>query len=130
MVARSIPFSLVFLCAAAAAEGGTESTEARYQAERAACAQLQGAEERATCLREAAAARNAATQGQLNDANNEFERNALARCNALPRSEQDMCLRRTRGEGVVKGSVSEGGIYREYKEITLPSSVPPGDATQ
>jgi hypothetical protein len=26
--------------------------------------------------------------------------------------------------------VSEGGIYREYKEITLPDSVAPDDARQ
>jgi hypothetical protein len=134
MFFHKIRFSFVILFAAtagAAAAGGgqTDAVEGRYQAERAACGLKEVGEDRATCLREAAAARGEALRGHPNDAEDNYERNALARCDALPQSERDLCLRRTRGEGVVKGSVSEGGIYREYKEITLPS-VPPESAAR
>jgi hypothetical protein len=129
MYSNTIRFSFAVLyaaAAAAAAAGGApaDGVEARYQAERTACAQREQADDRATCLREAAAARSDALRGELTDAQSDYERNALARCDALPQSERDLCVRRTRGEGVVQGSVSEGGIYREYREITLPPEQP------
>lgn len=102
--------------------------ETRYQSERAACDSRQSTEDRATCLREAAAVRDAGRRGQLDDAPNVYERNMLARCEALPEVDRDICRRRTRGEGLTTGSVSGGGIFREYREITLPPIEPPGDA--
>jgi hypothetical protein len=98
--------------------------ERRYQSERAACDSGQPSEDRATCLREAAAARDATKGGQLDESQDVYERNALARCDALPQADRDICRRRTRGEGVTTGSVSGGGILREYREIILPSEIP------
>jgi hypothetical protein len=112
-----------------AADGNKMSdAEVRYQSERAACNSRSG-EDRATCLREAAAARAEAKRGELGGAQNSYEKNALARCDALPAADRDVCARRIRGEGVTKGSVAEGGIYREYKEVTLPSVTSPGSAS-
>ncbi|MFC7514657.1 hypothetical protein ACFQUU_06545 [Herbaspirillum sp. GCM10030257] len=118
-----LAFGIVSAGTVAATGANANDIQARYQTESAACRQLPVAEERTACLREAAAARNEALNGQLSDAQETYERNALARCNALPVSDQEMCKRRTRGEGVVSGSVSEGGVYREYRQITMPDAV-------
>lgn len=109
---------------ALAANDRAADIEALYQRERAACESGQSGQDRASCLQEAAAARDAAKRGQLDDAQADYERNALARCEALPADERDSCVRRTRGEGETRGSVSDGGIYREYRELTLPGSAP------
>ena len=117
-----LAFGIVSAGAIAAGSANADDIQARYRTESAACRQLPVADERTTCLREAAAARNDAVNGQLSDAQEIYERNALARCNALPESDQELCRRRTRGEGVVSGSVSEGGVYREYRQITMPDA--------
>ena len=112
------------LCAYAIAAGDKPSpdADARYQQERAACNSGQSSEDRATCLREAAAAHEAARHGQLAEPQENYRQNALARCQALPASDRDACRRRTLGQGETEGSVSSGGILREYREITLPDA--------
>ncbi|WP_420475441.1 hypothetical protein [Noviherbaspirillum sp. ST9] len=114
----------VLLCSSvhAADDAKLKDIEARYQSERAACESVQ---DKAACLRDAAAAREAARRGQLDAAQGNFDQNALARCAALPVEERDACVRRVRGEGVTEGSVKEGGVMREYREYTLPSAPPP-----
>ena len=107
---------------AAADDARMAEIEARYQRERSACEQAQ---DKPACLREAAAAREAARRGVLDTGQGSFERNALARCANLPVEERDACVRRTRDEGVTQGSVGEGGIIREYREYTLPSQQAP-----
>lgn len=109
---------------ASAADRKPSNAEARYQQERAACESGQSTEDRATCLREAAAARAAARNGQLDEPQENYEKNALARCEALPPADREACRHRTRDEGVTEGSVAGGGIIREYREITLPPATP------
>jgi hypothetical protein len=109
--------------AAAAPAGAAPDLEARYQQERAACANGKSAEDRATCLREAAAAHDAARHGELDEPEDNYAANALARCAALPAADRDVCRHRMR-EGATEGSVSGGGIIREYREITLPPAAP------
>ena len=127
---RNIACNLIFLAfaAPALAADAQQEIEARYRSERAACESGKSPQDRATCLREAAAAREAARQGQLDSAPGSYEKNALARCEALPEAERDLCRRRTRNEGETRGSVSEGGIYREYREVTLPPVTPQNGA--
>lgn len=126
-----LAFAAAFTHASAAPADGHQEREieARYQRERAVCESGRSQQNRETCLREAAAARDAARRGQLADAPNNYEQNALARCEALPPKERDLCRRRTRGEGETRGSVNEGGIYREYREITLPELQAPQQTT-
>lgn len=114
------------LCAPSIAADNSKlkDIEARYQAERKACDNAPPSVDRTACLREAAAARNEARRGVLNGAAPSYEQNAQARCDALPAEERDACIRRVRNEGVTKGSVTEGGVYREYKELDLPSATP------
>lgn len=124
IIAGLLGAASLLLSASATAEDNArlQDIDARYQSERAACERTPPNQDRAACLREAAAARDAARRGQLDGAQNNYEQNALARCDALPAEERDLCRRRARGEGETKGSVSEGGIYREYRELTLPST--------
>lgn len=118
--------ALLCTCVHAADEAQLKEIESRYQSERAAC---ESAPDKAVCLRDAAAAREAARRGQLESAQDGYDRNALARCAALPVEERDACARRVRGEGVTQGSVQGGGVMREYREYTLPSpQVPAGES--
>ena len=45
----------------------------------------------------------------------------MERCVPLPAADQEDCVRRMNGEGIVRGSVEEGGIYRELHR-TVPLS--------
>lgn len=118
---RPATLAAALLCASvqAADDAKLKDIEARYQSERAAC---ESALDKAACLRDAAAAREAARHGQLESGQGSYDQNALARCAALPVEERDACARRVRGEGVTQGSVKEGGVMREYREYTLPSA--------
>src|SRR5438874_13799544 len=87
--------------------------QARYQQERAACANGQSHQDRATCMREAGAALNEARHGQLNDRGADYQRNTLQRCEALPAQDRDACHARMTGQGHTEGSVEQGAILRE-----------------
>jgi hypothetical protein len=107
--------AIAWACAPTLAQGGRASAEAdvAYQRERATCLNLPSAEERATCLREAAAAQAQRRKGATPEDAAAFERNALQRCDALPGDDRKDCIARMRGEGSTSGSVSGGGILRE-----------------
>ncbi len=107
----------------AAAATGSAAVEAEYRQEVARCTSGQSNEDRATCLREAGAARQAARQGNLTSATpDDYQRNQLRRCDALPASEKEACIARME-KGTVSGSVDGGGILREYREY-VPAQAP------
>ena len=83
----------------------------RYQQERATCLSGQSHEDRRTCLKEAAAAYQAARHGGLSNPGN-FARNATGRCDAQPEGERQACIQRILGAGSVEGSIEEGGLVR------------------
>jgi hypothetical protein len=103
--------------AAAAAGGKLSDAQARYQQDRAACNSGQSYQDRATCLREAAAALQAAKRGGADEGAAAYEQNRLLRCDRVAVEEREDCLRRMRGEGTVSGSVEGGGVYRELRTI-------------
>jgi hypothetical protein len=105
---------------AAAADGKLSEAQARYEQDRAACMSGQSQQDRATCLREAGAALQAAKRGGIGDGQSSYEQNQLMRCDRLPAGDREDCLRRMRGEGTVSGSVEGGGIYRELR-TTVPA---------
>ncbi|WP_151445564.1 hypothetical protein [Lacisediminimonas profundi] len=100
------------------------SSNALSQAGAAACAGRSG-EERATCLREEAAARQELKRGRLDDAGADYRKNALERCRPLSGPERDDCIRRVEGGGVSSGSIESGGIYRETRSLEPGPSPPP-----
>ena len=90
--------------------GGTSADT--YRDEVAVCGHIQ--QDRAACVREAGAARQAAAQGQLTAAP-DYLQNALARCGRQPQMERSACEARVRGTGQtnIEGSVLGGGVIRE-----------------
>jgi hypothetical protein len=116
-------FALLFasLMASAAEPVRPASAHRQYLEERAYCLSGRSAQDRATCLREAGAARNEATSGKLADASADFEKNRIARCSYQKGNDYGYCVRRMRGEGTVSGSVEGGGILRELV-VTLPAA--------
>lgn len=127
-----VPCAAALLCTPALAADAARMADidARYRAERAACESGPPGQDRTACLRDAAAARDEARRGVLNGIGQDYEQNAVARCAALPPEERDSCVRRVRGEGTTDGSVGGGGIYREYREYTLPGATPQDGATK
>lgn len=92
----------------------------------AACAGKTG-EAAATCQKEEAAARQEEKRGELQSGIN-YRDNALARCDPLTGNDKEDCLRRVEGEGMARGSVESGGIYRETRTITI-GPTPGGQAS-
>lgn len=117
-----------------AADPVPQTPQQRYEAERALCVSGLSHQQRADCLREAGAARTEANRGTLMHENEPYRSNALKRCDRLPPDDRESCLARMRGEGgIVRGSVEEGGIYRERRELVPAAPAPrqiPGPAPQ
>lgn len=103
------------------------ASSASMEAQRAAC-QRAAHEDRQACLREIGAARQEAQRGRLADGGNDsvYQRNALRRCDRLPAADQADCRARIT-QGATSGSVKEGGVLREYREVVPagPSSAAP-----
>ena len=111
-----------FSAAAGAAGTGLSEAQAKYQTDRAACMSGETHQDRATCLREAGAALVEARRNGLTAAtDSQYVQNRFERCVPLPPADQEDCVRRMNGEGIVRGSVEEGGIYRELSR-TVPLS--------
>ncbi len=120
--------AVLTLCAAGAMLAATVATagpgmsdaQARYQKDRAACMSGNTHQDRATCLKEAGAALVEARRGGLTTTTEStYMQNSMDRCVPLPAADQEDCVRRMNGEGIVRGSVEEGGIYRELSR-TVP----------
>jgi len=107
--------AMAWACAPTLAQGSsaTADASATYQRERAACLSMQSAEDRATCLREAAATQAQRRKGVAAEDAAAFDRNAQQRCDALSGDERKDCVARMQGQGSTSGSVSGGGILRE-----------------
>jgi len=104
------------LAASFGAAAQDRSAQAVYQAERKACMEGRTTnDDRATCLREVAAAYAEARRGRLSNNVSDAQKheNALLRCREQPASERADCERMARGEGKVSGSVAEGAILKE-----------------
>lgn len=86
---------------------------ARHRQERTSCLNVQEAEARADCVRDADAAYGHARRNRPSDIVAPFARNASLRCDALRGDDRRDCLARMDGQGTTTGSVAGGGIYRE-----------------
>ena len=109
------------LCSAAAlAAPSTAATEAqaRYRQDMAACNSGQTNQDLATCRREAGSALSEARRGRLTDAPNQYQQNALQRCNAHQGEDRLACEARMGSAGTTEGSAAEGGILRQGVIIT------------
>jgi hypothetical protein len=103
---------------------GASQAQQRYQQERAACLSGQSQQDRATCLREAGAAREEARRGRLDNgagASASLEQNAVARCNAQPAADREACVQRIMGAGSTQGGVESGGLIRQTETPVTPA---------
>lgn len=124
---RSILFALLALggmagttlaSAAGARHGESDST---YQRELAVCGHNQ--QDRAACIREAGAARQAAARGGLTSAP-DYRANALQRCGLQQAGDRADCEARVLGgsgntAAGIEGSVMGGGVIRESVTTTV-----------
>lgn len=92
---------------------GGGAAEAQYRQDRQACNSSESNQDRATCLKEAAAALAESRRNRLSDGGADYQRNALARCDVQPEADRADCRALARGEGVTRGSVEQGGVIRE-----------------
>jgi hypothetical protein len=100
--------------AAWAAGKANAELEAQYKQERAECTSGRSSQDRATCLKEAAAAYGEAKKNNLNTSGDgSLARNAMKRCDAQPQADRADCRARINGQGTTKGSVAGGGLIRE-----------------
>lgn len=117
---------LLFANAAIAADHGNLSgAKVQYEKDRALCLSGQSGQDQKTCLREAGAALSEARRGTLGGESSSYAENALIRCQAQPAEDREACQQRVEGAGTTSGSVSGGGILREYREIEVPAVAPP-----
>jgi hypothetical protein len=109
--------------AVAAPNSAQAQAQAQFERERAACISGQSHQDRATCMKEAAAALAEARRGGLSSAT----ASPTARCAVLKGDQYDACIARMQGAGVTSGSVEAGGIYREliYPDPSEPGSARP-----
>ena len=123
---KTLSFSLAALALSAASAwaaphpgpaGTADRALARYEHDRAECLSGKTSEDRKTCLREAGAALEQARHGGLDVAHEDYQANEAQRCDPLPADDKAACLALVRGRGTVSGSVADGAIVREYRQI-------------
>lgn len=112
------------ISSAALAAGAASDVDAQYKKEMEVCNSGKSNQDKATCIREAGAARDEARRSRLGDGNqaSQYEKNALDRCNALPASDKEACIARMK-QGSTSGSVEGGGVIRELR-TTVPATSP------
>jgi len=115
---------------AAGAAGAATNTdiETRYRIDVERCNTGQTNQDKATCLREAGAARDEARRSRLTNANESYRQNETARCQALPVEQRDECMLQMSGQNTTtQGSVGAGGVLRETT-IEVPGTPVPAPA--
>ncbi len=116
--ASALVIGLAALGGAAHVFAASKAETSDYQQQVATCNNGSSNEDKATCLREAGAAKQAAARGGLSNPDAaQLKENALRRCEGLPQSDRIDCEKRINGQGRVEGSVAEGGILRETVTI-------------
>ncbi|MDN6882352.1 hypothetical protein QMO14_01935 [Variovorax sp. CAN2819] len=113
--------ALTVTTAAFAAPPARGEAPGTYQQELAVCGHNQ--QDRAACIREAGAARQAAARGGLTSAP-DYRANALARCGLQQPADRPACEARVLGsmgntKASVDGSVMGGGLIRESVTTTM-----------
>ncbi len=116
------PVFATALCAfsvSAQAQSAPQNAQARYLQDIEKCRTHNTQDSLATCLREAGAARDASSKGQLTGPGAEAATNATQRCEAFQTAaEQADCVRRVQSTPA-SGSVESGGVLRESVTTTI-----------
>lgn len=106
----------------AGAAPGTTGIDAsgNYQHEVQSCLSGRTQEDQATCLREARNAQAERQRGDLQMPGQQYQANAMQRCNVLGGEEKAACQARMMGYGETSGSVAGGGVLREVETVVVP----------
>lgn len=107
----------VLCVSAASAASASAQAEARYRQDMAVCNSGQSNQDAATCRREARNALAEAKRGGLTAAPDQYQSNAMQRCNVFKGSDRGDCEARMSAEGSVQGSVAAGGVLRESVKV-------------
>jgi hypothetical protein len=107
-----------------AAPAWSASGDAQYREDVARCKSGASGQDRAACMREAGASLVERRRNGLSTPA-DAQRNATARCDALPADQRQACMTQMSGQGntTVQGSVSGGGVLRETV-IQVPPGTP------
>ena len=102
------------------------AAQAQYQREMAVCNNGQSNQATATCRIEAERALAEARRGGLTAApSDQYQKNALQRCDAFQGADRSECEARMRDPNGVAGSAQSGGILRESVTLVpLPAPAP------
>lgn len=121
--------------AAGSAKASKSEIQAVYEQERANCMSGRTGQSRATCLKEAAAARQEALRGNLKTASTqELANNAMLRCQRVKEEDREDCRMMVMGQGTRDGSVESGGVLSRIERMVqenptaagAPASAPSG----
>lgn len=105
---------------------GRAGIQSQYEQDVARCKSGNTSQDRATCLREAGAAREEANRQNLREKPPEqLQQNMLARCDRLPPDARQNCVTQMTSPTNVRGSVQGGGVLRETVIQVPAGSVPP-----
>jgi hypothetical protein len=121
--------ALLAVSATAQIASGTTGIDAtgNAQSEMAACNNGKTQQDRATCLTEVKNANAAKRAGKVDNAGDQFQANAMQRCNVLPSQDRVACEARVAGYGNPQGSVAGGGVITEIETVVVPKN--PGPIT-
>ena len=105
---------------------GRAGIQSQYEQDVAKCKSGNTNQDRATCMREAGAARDEANRQNLKDGStDQHQQNMVDRCNRLPATARQDCLTQMSSPTNVRGSVQGGGVLRETVIQVPAGSVPP-----
>ncbi|MBA3057691.1 MAG: hypothetical protein KJ614_08795 [Gammaproteobacteria bacterium] len=104
--------------ALASSADAPSDAQARYRQDMAVCTSGQSNQAIATCRLEAGNALAAARRGKLSAAPDQYQQNALQRCDAHQGDDRIACVARILGEGNVEKGVADGGILRKSIMVT------------
>lgn len=104
--------------ALAAQPNSSDPALARYRHDMAVCNSGQSNQSPATCGREAGSALAGARKGHLVNAPDQYQQNALQRCQDHAGDDRQACEARILGEGDVSRGTQAGGLLRESVTVT------------
>lgn len=105
---------------------GRAAIQSQYEQDVAKCKSGNTNQDRATCMREAGAARDEANRQNLKEGSTgQHQQNMVDRCNRLPAASRQDCLTQMSSPSNVRGSVQGGGVLRETVIPVPAGEVPP-----
>jgi hypothetical protein len=124
MSAIGLAFCAAGMLGAASTSWAASGVDAQYREDVARCKSGASGQDEAACMREAGASLVERRRNGLSNPT-DAQRNAMARCDALPAAQRQDCMIQMSGQAntTVQGSVAGGGILRETV-IQVPAGTP------